>query len=111
MNRYSQLLGQAANPTDGWLQLGVSGAIVAVCVWIISWLLALNKELREENRQTNARVIEIAERVLPAIADNTRVLNDVLIEQRAGKDRDNLQRGLDRDQRDLDRNERERRDR
>ena len=60
------VLAQSATPTDGWLQLGVSGAIVAVCVWIISWLLGLNKELREENRQLATRMIEIA-RTGPAV--------------------------------------------
>ena len=101
------VLAQSATPTDGWLQLGVSGAIVAVCVWIISWLLGLNKELREENRQLATRMIEIAERVLPSIAENTRVLNDVLTEQRKGRDRDDLQRALDRDERISERLERD----
>lgn len=74
------LLAQSEPQSNPWAQLGVAGAIVGFAVWIISLLISQNRELRTELKQSNDRILEVAERALPSIAENTRVLSEVLEE-------------------------------
>lgn len=81
------LVAQVAPTPDPWVQLGVAGAIVGFSVWIISFLLGQLRESRASEKATNERVLEVAERTLPAIAENTRVMAEVLDELRRTRER------------------------
>lgn len=89
------VIAQTGPTPDPWMQLGVAGLIVGFAVWVIFLLIGQNKELRSEIhdlradiKSTNERYVQTVEKVLPAIAENTRVLSEVLDQQR----RDELRR-------------------
>lgn len=66
-------------PTWGGLatQLGVAGAVAAILGWQLSLRVKELKDARDELREKDEKLYELATKALPVLSDATRVLADV----------------------------------
>lgn len=76
--------------------LGVSGVVAAILGWQLSLRVKELRDEREKNEATNAKLLELAERAIPALVEATRTLGEVkaAMDTRGGTDLDLVVRQL-----------------